>query len=342
MIQTTPFNPLKLGAYLISKIPTRVLGAAVKPVVNQKGDHLDPAVALSLSILNKTNHDFITMSLEEGRKTIDYEGQLADFVSRRGIDIQDENVAGIPIRRYRYQGSHKGTIVFIHGGGWVLGSIMSHDSTCAYLAQQTGAEVISLGYPLAPEHQFPSAVKTIDAFLDHAIEVDDIILMGDSAGGNLTLTVTLDRIMNQKKLPLGLVPLVPVIDLAEMSTDSYQEFKEGYFLTANQMHWYKNHYVTPDDDVKNPLISPKYADDTLLKQLPQTHIFSAGFDVLRDEGMQFGERLKALGSNYNFTLLEDTVHPFVNSVGLWPSATNGMNQVCQIINRMLESKNNLL
>ncbi|WP_438831282.1 hypothetical protein [Streptococcus pluranimalium] len=82
MIQTTPFNPLKLGA-------------AVKPVVNQKGDHLAPAVALSLSILNKTNHDFITMSLEEGRKTIDREGQLADFVSRQDIDIQDENAAGI-------------------------------------------------------------------------------------------------------------------------------------------------------------------------------------------------------------------------------------------------------
>lgn len=80
---------------MISKIPTRVLGAAVKPVVNQKGDYLAPAIALSLSILNKTNHDFIKMSLEEGRKTIDYEGQLADFVSRRGIDIQDENVAGI-------------------------------------------------------------------------------------------------------------------------------------------------------------------------------------------------------------------------------------------------------
>ena len=80
---------------MISKIPTRVLGAAVKPVVNQKGDYLEPAIALSLSILNKTNHDFIKMSLEEGRKNIDYEGQLADFVSRLGIDIQDENVAGI-------------------------------------------------------------------------------------------------------------------------------------------------------------------------------------------------------------------------------------------------------
>lgn len=319
---------VKAAAKAISKAP-EALVELQKPVVNERGFVLEPRIALSLNALKATgNKDFCDVPVEVGRKIIDNE---ADYAVTRHIavdNVEDTAIAGVHCRVYSNKAHRNGrTIVYLHGGGWVLGSLESHDITCRYLANMADAKVISVNYRLAPEHPFPAALTDVNAVLDVLLrESSRVILMGDSAGGNLTLTSTISRIQAGLDLPMAIVPLVPVTNLDAFDTGSYQEFETGFFLTKKQMEWYRNHYLG-ELDTKDPLVSPIFADQDTLLQFPPSYTVVAGFDPLRDEGEAMFEKLRSAGWNATLQVAESQVHPFVNSITMWEGAEKAMHDV---------------
>lgn len=206
-------------------------------------------------------------------------------------------------------------IAFFHGGGWVLSSVDGHDSLARRLAARTGALVVSVEYRLAPEHPFPAPHDDCYAattwLAEHAAEIGGdparLAVAGDSAGGNLAAGVALRA--RDEGLPLSYQLLIyPCID-DRQTTQSMVDNATGYFLTARDMAWFWDNYVPPEHR-SNPYAVPGRATD--LSGLPPTHIQTAEFDPLRDEGEDYGGRLADAGVSATITRYDGAVHGFVS------------------------------
>jgi len=191
-------------------------------------------------------------------------------------------------------------LVYLHGGGWVLCSIETHDPTCRELANGAGCVVVSVGYRLAPEHRFPAPAEDCYAALEWVArntaslggDPARIALGGDSAGGNLTAAVTLmARDRGGPRLVHQLL-VYPVLDHA-FDTDSYRENADGLLLTRDMMRSFWASYLAREEDGRHPYASPLRASD--LAGLPPAHVITAEYDPLRDEGEAYARRLAAAG-----------------------------------------------
>jgi acetyl esterase len=212
-----------------------------------------------------------------------------------------------------------GLLVYYHGGGWVVGSLDSHDQPCRFLAEQAGVKVLSVDYRMAPECPFPAASDdALAAFRwalanaeQLAIDPARIAVGGDSAGGNLAASVSLRATRDGGPSPAFQLPIYPVTDLSARS-ESYHLFADGFFLTASQMEWYIRHYSGGDQRaVEDPSASPLLAED--LSGLPPAYIATAGFDPLRDEGEAYARRLEQAGVPVTLRRVEGQVHGFANT-----------------------------
>ena len=222
----------------------------------------------------------------------------------------------IPIRIYTPQGEGPFPIViYYHGGGWVLNTIDTCDTSCQLIASITNRIVVSVGYRLAPEWKFPVPLyDAYDALLwveEQASLIngqrDQLIVMGDSAGGNLaTILPLLSKELNGPRISAQVL-LYPVTDL-NFNTKSYIEFAEGYGLEKKDMEWFANHYVTCDEEKNHPYIAPLKAKD--LSQLPPAFIIVAENDVLRDEGIAYGNLLTEWGNNVELHIAKGLVHSY--------------------------------
>ncbi len=238
-------------------------------------------------------------------------------------NIMDRAIPGphgrIPIRIYTPAAtSALGTLVYFHGGGWVLGDIAMVDLFARALAIRAGCIVVSVDYRLAPEHPFPAAFD--DAFAatrwvaDHATEfggdAQRIAVGGDSAGGNLAATVALAaRDRNGPRLVKQLL-LYPVVD-RDFSRPSYQRFGEGYFLTTAAMQWFWQHYVPDAADSRHPYAAPLHAPS--LAGLPPALVILAAFDPLRDEGQAYARRLRESGVDVDECEFAGMLHGFLTN-----------------------------
>jgi acetyl esterase len=207
----------------------------------------------------------------------------------------------IPVRIYRPHGESdsRPAVVFCHGGGFVLCDLDSHDSFCRAMSRHTGTVVVSVDYRLAPEHRAPAAVQ--DAYaafswvVEHAPELgvdpSRTLIAGDSAGGNLAAVTALMCREQAGPMPVGQVLIYPVID-PSCSSDSYRAYASGYVNTRAAMQWYWQQYL---DGATPPspeyLVAPDRAGS--LDGLPPAVVVTAGFDVLRDEGAVYAQRLRA-------------------------------------------------
>src|SRR5437588_3466537 len=224
----------------------------------------------------------------------------------------------IPVRIYTPQGKGPFPIlVFFHGGGWVIGDLDSHDPLCRSLTNQVGCIVVSVDYRLAPEYPFPAAPEDCYAATQwvatHAAQLQGdparIVLGGDSAGGNLTAVVT-QMVRDRGGPPLVFQLMIyPATDF-RMNTPSIEENAEGYLLTKQDMIWYMNHYLHSEEDKTNPLASPLLASD--LSGLPPALVITAEYDPLRDEGEQYGKRLKEAGVPVTISRYDGAIHGFVS------------------------------
>lgn len=193
----------------------------------------------------------------------------------------------------------RGVLVFYHGGGWVVGSIRSHDTVCHQLATFSGCPVVSVAYRLAPEHPFPAAVDdAVDAVEPlRALAAargwcgERVVVGGDSAGGNLSAVVALDR--RDKGQPLaGQLLVYPGVDLASRRP-SHRDFANGFLMSTEGVNWFKHHYAPDPSDWVSWRASPLRAESHV--GLAPAHLVIAGFDPLQDDGMAYAEALREAG-----------------------------------------------
>lgn len=252
--------------------------------------------------------------------------------------VEDRVIAraggAIPLRVYTPNGTGPfPLIVFFHGSGFVVCSLDSHDAMCRNLCGGSGAVVVSVDYRLAPEAKFPAA--TDDCLLatrwaaEHAAELgadaSRIVVAGDSAGGNLA-TVTAIRVRDEGGPKLaGQLLIYPVTDYHSPGTPSYAENAEGYGLSRAGMAWFWQHYLADPKDAMHPHASPALAD---LKGLPPALVFTAEYDVLRDEGEIYAHKLSEAGVDVHLQRWEGMNHGFFFWVGMVDAAGVAMDEAC--------------
>ena len=238
---------------------------------------------------------------------------------------RDLDAGGVPARLYRpNERDDLGLLVFLHGGGWVLGNVETHDNLCRILANSSGQAVLSVDYRLAPEHQFPAplddAVTATRWAHANAASLgcspDRLAIGGDSAGANLAIVAG-----HLAPAPLRYQLLVyPATDLT-CSFPSFTENAEGPQLTAAGMRWFINHYLggTPTN-VTDPRVSPHFAADHVLAKSPPTLLITAQYDPLRDEGDAYAARLAALGVPTSHVRFSGMYHGFFSLADFFDDA----------------------
>lgn len=224
----------------------------------------------------------------------------------------------IRFRRYRPLGAKPGplpTLIYYHGGGFVIGNIETHDSTCRRLANKSRCQVISIDYRLAPEHPFPASTDDSLAAFRHirdnaaSFEADPARLAvgGDSAGGAISAVVCQACRDAGDPMPAFQMLIYPATDSSKQST-SRTAFAEGYFLSGPLMEWFWKAYVPAGTDLSDLRLSPLLAKD--FKGLPPAFVLTAGFDPLRDEGRAYADRLIDAGVKTTYVNYPGTIHGF--------------------------------
>jgi acetyl esterase len=239
--------------------------------------------------------------------------------------VRDLSIPGpggqIPLRAYRPRGEEPlPIVVWIHGGGWVMGSLDTYDAAARALANASGAVVVSVDYRLAPEHRWPAAVDDCLAAVRwaaaHGAEVGGdgsrLAVAGDSAGGNLAAVVA-RRLRVEVELRMQAL-IYPVID-SSLSAPSYSEFRERFGLTAAGMARFWTLYLDGADG-SHPDASPSRDRDLTL--LAPAYVLTADHDVLRDEGEAYAMALRDAGVPVTLDRRAGTIHGFFR----WLQATD--------------------
>jgi acetyl esterase len=229
-------------------------------------------------------------------------------------DVRDATAAGVPVRVYRPEAEGAlPAIVHLHGGGWVLGDLDTHDTLCRDLAADSGCAVVAVDYRLAPEHPFPAALEdslaAVRAVDELGLDPERVAVYGDSAGGGLAAVIA--RELRGALRHQALV--YPVCDGRVGATDSYARYADGYFMTAADMRWFIDHYAAGVDPT-DPRLSPLAAED-VTGAAPAT-IVLAGCDPLRDEGAAYARKLERAGIDVELREFPGQVHPFVLLAGV--------------------------
>lgn len=255
------------------------------------------------------------------RASLDRAAPTLDLVTH-DVAVYDRTVPGaVGPRRARVYvpasapASSAPGLVFFHGGGWVVGSIESHDRLCRALAHRAAIVVVSVDYRLAPEHPFPAAPEDAIAATRWVLENAALLGMdparvavgGDSAGGNLSAVVAL-ALRDDVRRPAFQVLIYPATDLTR-AMPSHALFGDSFFLSKAAGDWYMGHYLPVSADAMKPLASPLFASD--LSRLPPALVITAGFDPLRDEGKAYADRMREAGVEVEYVFVEGQMHGFL-------------------------------
>lgn len=279
--------------------------------------------AVRLALKAATNLDIdIKKSYKAERRleqlTARLKGKPTDYL------IWDQEVTcedhSIPVRLFSPKGPGPFPIIlFFHGGGWVTGGIEHYTAMCLNLAKATRHMVASVDYRLAPENRFPAAPEDCYAvarefFCGAALGVDikDIILMGDSAGGNLAAAVSLMARDRGEFLPQQQVLLYPATYNDHSENSPYPSVVENgtdYLLTSKRVDSMMEMYRASDADLQNPYYAPLLEHN--LSRQPRTLVITAEYDPLRDEGEAYGEKLRKAGCDVTIYRMKDAVHAFM-------------------------------
>lgn len=219
--------------------------------------------------------------------------------------VSDEKIAGIPVRHYLPKNAKPGRIAFFHGGGWMLGSIASHDYLAATIAAESGHEVVSVEYRLSPEHPFPAGLNDCMVVTQALAAMGKVAVAGDSAGGNLAAVVA-----NEVRVAAQFL-MYPVTDAAE-ERPSYQHFATGHILTRDTMRHFRQAYAP--DGATDARVSP--LRNASLSHSAPAFIAVAQCDVLRDEGVAYADRLRQDGVEVMFHEVPGALHGFASLLGL--------------------------
>jgi acetyl esterase len=249
-------------------------------------------------------------------------GHVQDRTVPGYVPEAGEQCEAVPVRHYRPSGADEGpfpTVVFFHGGGFVIGDLESHDVVCRHVCAKAEVNVVAVDYRRAPENPFPAAVEDAYAATQYVganpeeFDADgQLAVMGDSAGGNLAAVVSLlarDREDEDEAAPDidRQVLVYPAVD-AKRDYDSWAENKEGYFLVEEDVLWFFDCYFGSDLHEQNPYAFPMEAEKH--GNLPPATVVTAGFDPLRDEGAAYARVLRDAGVDVTHRNYDDVIHGF--------------------------------
>ena len=252
-------------------------------------------------------------------------------------EVRELQAGGIPLRLYRPAGSRSEdtlpVLVYFHGGGWTIGDLDTHDVLCRQLAQACGGAVVSVDYRLGPEHRFPAAVDDCVAATRWVreqagalgLDASRLAVGGDSAGGNLAAVVCLALREAGEPLPGFQLLIYPATDMRALAP-SHESNGQGYLLTRDSVAYYRGHYLGEDVALRSDWrVSPLLASDH--RGLPPALVLTAGFDPLRDEGLQYADALSAAGVPAQYLCFERQIHGFI-TMGRVLDEANLAVQVC--------------
>lgn len=267
---------------------------------------------------------FHELPVAEARREMEINSSIL-AVPPRQLDVHDEHFPGpagkLPVRIYRPRGVPRPApaVVFFHGGGFVVGSLDSHDPLCRLLADEARCVVIAVDYRMGPEHRFPAAPDDALAAFRHvaghaaALGLDParLALAGDSAGGNLSAVTALATRRDAVK-PIFQLLIYPAVDLT-MSFPSIESMGHGLFLERETMEWFLANYLRSDADRRDLRASPWFEPD--IAGAPPALVVTAGFDPLRDEGEAYAEKLREAGVPVDLVRHPHLFHGFTNVCG---------------------------
>jgi len=274
--------------------------------------------------------------LEELRRGIDAETDelfgAADLVA----NVEDRLIAdSVRVRVYRPDGGGaRPAVVFFHGGGWVVGSIESHDPVCRAIAARTPATVLSVDYRLAPEHPFPAGLEDSWAATEWTaarlgeLGADRVVVAGDSAGGNLAAVVALRA--RDRGLPIAHQVLIYPVTDCDLDSPGYTAYGTGLNLTRAKMEWYWARYMN-GADASHPDASPLRATD--LAGVAPALVITAEYDPLRHEAEEFAHRLEAAGVQVELRRYDRELHGFVRFAALTPNAGCALDEIARALQR---------
>jgi acetyl esterase len=250
------------------------------------------------------------------------------------VDVRDESLpSGRPVRVYRGQpGSEAPIVVYLHGGGWVVGGLEMNDGLCRRFASDLECVVVSVDYRLAPEHRYPAALEDVLEAIEWARgsaaqwggDPDNVSVAGTSAGGNLAAAAAL-WLRDHDKPPLrAQVLLNPVLD-ASMRSDSYRRNGVGFLLDEAQMEWFWREYL--GDQFTDPPVyaSPARAGD--LAGLPSAVVLACEYDPLCDEDEAYSRRLEEVGTPVRLVRAFGQIHALISLLGVHPPADEAVSAI---------------
>ena len=226
----------------------------------------------------------------------------------------------IALRLYRPFGAIADAIlpvlVYFHGGGFVIGDLETHDTLCRMLSNRAGCAVVSVDYRLAPEHVFPCAVDdclaatywVLHNATAHKIDGSRLAVGGDSAGGNLAAVVS-QIARDAGNLPIAFQLLINPITDGRRLAPSHKVNAQGYMLTADTLDYFTNNYIPDKSELTNLRASPQLNPN--LTKLPPALILTAGYDPLRDEGLEYGQLLTNAGNKVAVINFPRQIHNFL-------------------------------
>lgn len=318
-------RPLRLASGALSRAPRSVVRLlSGRPITNDRGTALDPRVQLLLRLAGPAGISFARGDVQEARDNLRRSARLGGKAYDPGVRRRDLQLGGVPARIYTPPGAPgpRPLLVWMHGGGWVVGDLDTTDAPCGRAAVALDAVVASLDYRLAPEHPWPAGLEdTLAAFRDAVARADElgvdparVGIGGDSAGGNLAAIAA--RRLRDEPGPAPAFQLLayPATDLRR-NTASYRHFSDGFLLTAAGIGWCLDKVQA---DPLSPDASPLLAAD--LSRLAPAVVATAGFDPLRDEGEAYAEALRAAGVRVVHVDAADQIHGFLAMDGMSPAA----------------------
>ncbi len=241
-----------------------------------------------------------------------------------GVTAHDQTYGGVPCRIY--QGAHP-TVMYLHGGGLVVGGLHSHDDVCAEICARTGFCVVSADYRLAPEHPHPAAYTDALSATHTIANTGPYLLVGDSAGGCLAAAVA--HALRHDAPPLGLVLIYTGLG-GDPNHGSYISHADAPMLTLNDVHYYSRirHQdgIAPTND---PTSSPLH--DTDFADLPPTVAFSAECDPIADDGRDYCARITAAGGQATWHLEQGLVHGYLRARHTVPRAAQSFDKIITAI-----------
>ncbi|MDI9330893.1 MAG: alpha/beta hydrolase [Alphaproteobacteria bacterium] len=308
---------------------------------------LDPQAAQLLKLLQDNrvppvNTQTVAQAREAYRARRNFSQPEPSAVGRVADHVVSANGARFAVREYQPPGrstSPLPALVYFHGGGWTIGDLDTHDVLCRSLCVQTGMVVVAVDYRMGPEHRFPAAYQdslaayawTLGQATALGIDPGRIAVGGDSAGGNLAAAACIG-LRGSEQPPAFQLLIYPATHMDPV-TESHRVNGQGYLLTREAIEWFVGQYLSGPQDAKDwrasPLLASSHAD------LPPALVLTAGFDPLRDEGLQYANALSAAGVPCQYVCFERQIHGFISMGRLLTEANTAVSLCAQALRQVM-------